>query len=53
MSDTPPDPNPDPDTRDPDIDIPGSVPTEVPGEGGFNDGEVEIEEPLEDEIPPV
>ena len=27
--------------------------TEVPGEGGFNDGEVEIEEPREDELPPV
>lgn len=48
MTDVPPDPLPLPDRE-----VPTPPPTEVPGEGGFNDGEVEIEEPLGDEIPPL
>lgn len=48
MTDVPPDPKP---VRD--VDIPAPAPVEVPGQGGFNDGEVEIEEPLEDEMPPL
>ena len=48
MTDQPLDPKPVPDKDD----APEPL-TEVPGEGGFNDGEVEIEEPREDELPPV
>jgi len=48
MTDVPPDPKP---VRD--VDIPAPPPVEIPGQGGFNDGEVEIEEPLEDEMLPL
>ena len=52
MTDQPLDPKPIPDPT-PNGDVSPEPLTEVPGEGGFNDGEVEIEEPREDELPPV
>lgn len=56
MADLPPDAEPDtpePDVPEPDADVPFPSPHEVPDKGGFPDEEVEIEEPREDEIPPV
>lgn len=60
MTDEPLDPKPMPDTVP--SPVPNPVPnkdpapeplTEVPGEGGFNDGKVDIDEPRQDEIPPI